>query len=84
MDTLAGNREHYQGPLSGLPSLLLRSFFAQFLINPFGLLSLPALVACLRRPTFPRSLLVASAIVTLAACYAFELFYNHNPDLARS
>ena len=74
-------RFHYLHPD---PLMLLRLFVAPFLFNPFQLLGLSALLLYMSWPAFPRSLIVASIIVTMAACGILEFFYNHNPELTRS
>jgi hypothetical protein len=82
--TISGRRTTYLHPLSRLPSFSLVWLWGQFLVNPFALLGMMMLLTYLLRPGFPRQALIASVFVTMAACYAFELYYNHNPDLARS
>lgn len=66
------------------PMMLPAFFVAPFLFNPFALLGLIALLRYIFQPTLSRRGLIASAIVTMVACGALELFYNHHPQLTRS
>jgi hypothetical protein len=81
---LTGRRSTYQSPLSRIPDLLVVWAWAQFVANPFALVGLFVFVIYLARPRFPRAALIAAVLVSMVACTVFELYYNHNPDVARS
>lgn len=54
------------------------------LVAPFsGLFGLPLLLLYLKRPTTPRPVLIVGAVITMTACCAFSLYYNHYPEVGR-
>lgn len=81
---VSGRRLAYPYSWSSLLDLIPILLLGQFLVNPLVLIGLIMMLIYLFQPKLPRSVLVVGIFVTMAACCAYALFYNHNPDLARS